>query len=128
MLAALAAGALFTKQIMWTPIPTINMNDVVTNQFKMTNATFAGVDKDGNPFTIHAATGRQEYQKPDIIFLTSVSGQITHVRDKQKVTDNVKSKKAEFDRVKKVITLLEDVHVDSTNGDKMLTDELVVQL
>ncbi|MCQ2574703.1 MAG: LPS export ABC transporter periplasmic protein LptC [Alphaproteobacteria bacterium] len=128
MLAALAAGALFTKQIMWTPIPTINMQDVVTNQFKMTNATFSGIDKDGNPFKIKADAGRQEYQKPDIIFLTKVSGKITHVRENQKVTDNVKSQKGEFDRINKTITLIGDVHVDSSNGDKMITDELVVQL
>ena len=69
MIAALVAGSLFTKQLLWTPISAINMTDIVTNQFKMTNASFVGTDKNGEPFKIRAKNGYQEYNNPDIIFL-----------------------------------------------------------
>ena len=64
MVAALVAGALFTKQLLWSPVSAINMTDVVSNQFKMTNALFMGTDVHGEPFKIHAKTGRQEYTRP----------------------------------------------------------------
>ena len=35
------------------------MTDIVSNQFKMSNASFSGLDKNGEPFYIHAATGRR---------------------------------------------------------------------
>ena len=69
MVAALVAGSLFSKQLLWTPISAVNMTDIVTNQFKMTNASFAGTDKNGDPFKIRATSGRQEYDNPDIIIL-----------------------------------------------------------
>ena len=59
MVAALIAGALFTRQILWTPISAINMTDIVSNQFKMSDAKFSGTDENGQPFKIYAATGRQ---------------------------------------------------------------------
>ncbi|MDE6478452.1 MAG: hypothetical protein K2L94_04380, partial [Alphaproteobacteria bacterium] len=61
MVAALVAGALFTQQLLWTPITAINMQDIVANQFKMSGAVFAGTDKNGEPFRLRATTARQEY-------------------------------------------------------------------
>ncbi|MCQ2562155.1 MAG: LPS export ABC transporter periplasmic protein LptC [Alphaproteobacteria bacterium] len=128
MLAALVFGALFSKQILWTPIQAINMTDIMNNQFKMTNATFSGIDKDKNPFKIHAVSSRQEYKYPDIIFLEKVNGRITHYRENKKVTDNVSANGGLFNRKTKQITLRGNVYINSTNGDKMLTDELVIEL
>ena len=68
MVAVLVAASFLTKQILWTPISAINMRDIVTNQFKMTNASFVGTDKEGNPFKINAESGRKEYNKTDIIY------------------------------------------------------------
>ena len=59
MVAALVAGALFTQQLLWTPITAINMQDIVANQFKMSGAVFAGTDKNGEPFKLRAKTARQ---------------------------------------------------------------------
>ena len=44
MVAALVAGGLFTHQLLWTPISAVNMKDIATNQFKMTYASFSGVE------------------------------------------------------------------------------------
>ena len=68
MVAALVAGALFTHQLLWTPISAVNMHDIATNQFKMTGASFAGLDREGNPFKLRAASARQEYDKPNVVF------------------------------------------------------------
>lgn len=128
MVAALIAGSLFTRQLLWTPISAINMTDIVSNQFKMSNASFAGTDTNGEPFKIHAATGRQEYGQPDIIFLDTVSGVINRQSDGARITDNIVADSGEYDRRGKTITLIGNVRVDSSNGDKIRTQELVIRL
>ena len=128
MVAALAAASLFTKQILWTPITAINMHDVATNQFKITNAEFVGTDKDGNPFKIRAQTGYQKFGKPDIVYLEEPHGVITRSTDKGKVTDKVSAKTGQFNHKEKVLNLYKNVRVDSSNGDKILTDEMVIKL
>ena len=128
MVAILAAAPFLTKQILWTPITAVNMRDVVTNQFKMTNASFSGIDKDGNPFKIHAVSGHQEYGKPDVVFLEKPSGTVTRVTDNKKITDIISAKKGKFNLKTKELSLYGHVRVDSSNGDKMLTEEMVVQL
>ena len=106
MVAVLIAGALFTQQLLWTPISAINMTDIVSNQFKMSNASFSGTDTNGEPFYIHAATGRQEYDKPDIILLDDVSGNTIRITDGKKIKDDIKADTGYYDRVKKTITLM----------------------
>lgn len=128
MVAALVAGALFTHQLLWTPISAVNMADITTNQFKMTDASFSGVDRDGNPFQIHAATARQEYDQPDIIFLDSVRGKITRPVDGKPETSNITANHGRYDIKSKRVTLGGNVRVDSTTGDKALTDEMVIKL
>ena len=128
MIAALVAGALFTKQILWTPISAINMTDIVSNQFKMSGASFVGTDKNGDPFKIQAKTGHQEYDNPDIIFLDAVSGTITRTSNGTKITDNIIANHGQYNRAKKKITLTGNVRVDSSNGDKVRTHELVIKL
>lgn len=128
MIAALVAGSLFTKQLLWTPISAINMTDIVTNQFKMTNASFVGTDKNGEPFKIRAKNGYQEYNNPDIIFLESISGMTRRTSNGQKITDNITANTGQYNRTKKTITLNGNVRIDSSNGDKLRTDELVIKL
>lgn len=128
MVAVLVAASLLTKQILWTPINAINIHDVVTNQFKMTNASFVGTDKDGNPFKIKAVSGRQEYTKPDIIFLEKPSGVITRNTTKGKITDKISATTGRFNIKTKELKLHGKVRINSSNGDKILTEEMVIQL
>ncbi len=128
MVAALVAGSLFTKQLLWTPISAINMTDIVSNQFKMSGASFSGIDKNGQPFKIKAKTGRQEYEKPDIVFLDIVSGTVTRESDGRRITDNISANQGQYNRTTKTIKLLGNVRVDSSNGDKIRTEELVIKL
>ena len=128
MVAALVAGALFTHQLLWTPISAINMHDITTNQFKMTNAAFTGIDRDGNPFKIHANTARKEYDNPDVVFLDTVAGTITRRVDGRNETTNISARSGQYSIKKRSITLTGNVRVNSTTNDKMLTDELVIKL
>ena len=128
MVAALVAGSLFTKQILWTPISAINMTDIVSNQFKMSGASFVGTDKDGKPFKIHAKIGYQEYENPDIIFMETVSGVITRTSGNETITDNITANTGQYNNVKRTITLLGNVKIDSSNGDRVRTKELVIKL
>ena len=128
MVAALVAGALFTKQLLWTPITAINMTDIVTNQFKMTGASFVGTDKNGEPFKLRAKVGYQEYDNPDVVFMDSVAGTISRVAGGTRVVDNIIANRGQYNRVHKKITLTGNVRVDSSNGDKVRTEELVIRL
>lgn len=128
MVVVLVAASLLTNQILWTPIKAINMRDIVTNQFKMTNASFSGTDKDGNPFQIFAQSGRKEYNKQDIIFLEKPSGTITRTTNNTKITDKIHAKTGQFNLKSKTLSLHGNVRVDSSNGDKILTDEMVIEL
>ncbi len=128
MVAALVAGALSTRQLLWTPITAVNMQDIVSNQFKMTDAVFAGVDKNGEPFRMRAKTARQEYGNPDIIFMDDVSGRLRRVADGKKITDDIAGRTGEYNSAAKTIILRGDVRVDSSTGDKIRTQELVIRL
>lgn len=128
MVVVLVAAPFLTKQILWTPISAINMRDVVTNQFKMTNASFSGTDKDGNPFKINAISGHQEYGKPDIVFLEKPSGTITRQTSKGKVTDKVSATNGQFNHKENVLTLIGNVRINSSNGDKIQTNKMVIRL
>ena len=128
MLVALIAGALFTKELLWTPISAINMADIVTNQFKMSNASFAGTDQNGEPFKLNAATGRQEYNKPDIIYMDTVSGNATRIQDGQRVKYDFTARQGEYNRKTKKIRLIDNVKIYISNGDKIFTDEMVIKL
>ncbi|MDW3024119.1 MAG: LPS export ABC transporter periplasmic protein LptC [Alphaproteobacteria bacterium] len=128
MVAALVAGSLFTKQILWTPISAINMTEIVSNQFKMSGASFVGTDKDGNPFKLRAQNGYQEYDNPNIIYMDSVSGSLSRAVNNTHITDNISAKHGQFNRTNKTIKLIGNVRVDSSNGDKVRTNELVIKL
>ena len=128
MVAALVAGAVFTKQLLWTPISAINMVEITSNQFKMTNANFAGMDKNGQPFSIYAKVGRQKYDNPDIIYMDDVRGTTVRIDNGQKITDHIRANTAEYNQPKNSIRLIGNVHVDSSNGDKITTQEMVIKL
>ena len=128
MVAALVAGAVFTKQLLWTPIAAINMVEITSNQFKMTNADFAGIDKNGEPFTIHAKIGRQEYKTPDIIYMDTVNGTTVRFANGTRITDKIRANHAEYNQAKNNLKLYGDVHIDSSNGDKITTSEMVIKL
>ena len=128
MVAVLVAAPLLTKQILWTPITAINMRDIVTNQFKMTNASFSGTDKNGNPFKIHAVSGHQEYGKPDIVFLEKPYGTVTRITAKGKTIDKISAHSGQFNHKENILTLNGNVRINSSNGDKILTDKMVIRL
>ncbi len=128
MLVALIAGTLFTRELLWTPISAINMADIVTNQFKMSNASFAGIDQNGEPFKLKAVTGRQEYDTPDIIYMDSVSGSAIRTQDGQRVKYDFTANQGEYNRKQKNIRLIGNVKIFISNGDKIFTDEMVIKL
>ena len=128
MVAALIAGALFTHQLLWTPITAVDMKDIATNQFKMTDATFSGLDRDGNPFHIHAQVARQEYNQPDVVFLDTINGNITRRIDGKPERNDVSANRGKYEIKLKRVTLSGNVKLKSSTGDVAITDEMVIKL
>ena len=128
MVAALVAGALFTHQLLWSPISAINISDMTSNQFKMSGAMFYGTDSNGEPFKIIAATGRQEYDNPDIIFLDRVSGTTTQIQNGRKTVYNFSATSAEYNHVQKTVKMIGNVRIKSNDGKELQTKELVIRI
>ena len=126
-MAALAAGAILNKNMLWTPIAAINLSDIARNQFKMENPSFAGLDKDGNPFSVKADTARQEYEFQNKIFLAKIRAKIVRVENGKKITENITADDGVYDRINKTLTLTGRVRVDSSNGDKKMADKMMVR-
>ena len=104
------------------------MTEIVSNQCKMSGAVFSGIDKNGSPFKLQAKTGHQEYDTPDIIFLNTVSGTINRKSNETTITDNIVADTGQYNKTKKTITLIGNVRIDSSNGDRVKTNELVIKL
>ncbi len=129
MIAALVAGALFTHQLLWTPISIINMTDVIQNQFKMSSASLVGTDSKGNPFKITAASGRLEYEQPDIVILEKISGYTTQIQNGKKDILNFSANSGKYNVKTKVLQLTENVSIISKNDNHELqTPELIIRL
>ena len=104
------------------------MADIVTNQFKMSGAEFIGTDQNGEPFKLKAETGRQEYDKPNIVLLETVSGNAVRIQEGQKLKYDFSAKTGEYNRKEKNVRLRGNVRVFISNGDKIFTDEMVIKL
>ena len=129
MIAALVAGALFTRELLWTPISIINMTDVMQNQFKMSGATLTGLDSKGDPFQITATSGRLEYERPDIVILEKISGYTTQMQNGKKDVLNFSADGGKYDIKTKVLQLLGNVNIISKNdGHKIQTPELILRI
>ena len=94
----------------------------------MTRASFSGVDRDGNPFHIRAETARQEYDQPDIIYLDTIRGNITRKVDGKPERNDVSARMGQYNIRAKRVTLIGNVRMESTTGDKIITDEMVIKL
>ena len=104
------------------------MKEIVSNQFKMTDAKFFGQDKNDNPFRIFAKSARQEYDDADKLFLTTISAKTVRIVDGAKITDNINADSGIFYKNKNYILLKNNVRIDSSNGDRLRTDEMGIQL
>ncbi len=94
----------------------------------MSNAAFIGTDKNGNPFKVNAKIGYQAYENPDIIFMETVSGTTQRKNGNETITDNITANTAQYNSKKQTITLMGDVKVNSSNGDRIRTKEMVIKL
>ena len=129
MIAALVAGALFTRELLWTPISIINMTDVMQNQFKMSGATLSGIDSKGDPFQITATSGRLEYGHPDVVILEKISGYTTQMQNGKKDVLNFSADGGKYDIKTKVLQLLGNVNIISKNDEhKIQTPELILRI
>lgn len=128
MIAALVAGALFTHQLLWTPISIISMTDVMQNRFKMSGASLAGTDSKGNPFQINAATGRLEYDRPDTVIFENINGNMTKMYHGKKDFVKFSADGGEYEIKTKILHLIGNVNIISQEQGLIQTSELTITL
>jgi hypothetical protein len=127
---ALVAGALLNNAMLWTPITDLLMSDIVENQFRMTDPSFAGTDQNGNPFSIRANVAYQEYGDNERVFLEMVNASIMRADDKtgKMTNDKIRADNGVYDKSSAKITLTGNIAIDSDTGDKIRTNEMVIKL
>ena len=127
-MAALAAAPFFTRNLLWTPISSFDARNVEMNQFRMENASFAGIDKNSEPFQVRADHAHQEYNDQTKIFLERVRANTVRIDNGRRITDIITADRGVYDREMRKITLTGNVKVDSSNGDKLRAKEMEIQL
>jgi len=128
MIVSLFAAGVLHQNLMWTPIQYIDMADIHRNQFRMENPSFAGIDTNGNPFSVRAQSARQEYDNEYVIFLNTVTARIVRVDGDIKITDDITANYGKINRADNTVTLKGNVKIDSDNGDSLRANEVVVKL
>ena len=60
--------------------------------------------------------------------MESVNGTTVRIVDGKKITDKIRANTAEFNQSNRDLRLIGNVHIDSSNGDKAQTQEMVIKL
>ena len=128
MIASLAAAPIFSKNLIWTPISAIDMTEIQMNQFKMQNASFAGTDTHEKPFHIKAGVAYQTFESADKVLMEKVWANIIRIENNKEIHDIITANSAIFEKSTNTLNLIDNVRVNSSNGDKILTDEMVIKL
>ena len=87
-----------------------------------------GTDKKGEPFTITAKSGIQKYNSPDIVYLDTINGSMVRYSNNNRIVDTISARHGEYNRTKKNVKLTGNVTINSSNGDNLKTNELVIKL
>ena len=77
---------------------------------------------------IYAKIGRQEYNKPDIILLESLSGYATQIKNNQKNTFNFSANRGEYNVKTKTVKLYGNIKIKTSDNKELHSNELVVRL
>ncbi|MDR0803593.1 MAG: hypothetical protein LBO08_00680 [Rickettsiales bacterium] len=124
----LAASPFFVKNMLWTPLSLDNLPSIVQNQFQMTDAEFSGLDQNKNPVHIRARSATKNYDSDSVINFVGLTARIVRVAGNQKITDNIRANGGTMNTATKKVYLVGDVRIDSSNGDKIRTNSMEIQL
>jgi hypothetical protein len=124
----LAAAPFIYKNLLWANLDIINPGNVHFDQFRITNGDFAGLDSRNNPFRLHAAKIWQTFENPDTIMMESVRANVVQEKDGKPVHMDIKSNAGEYSKSTGILVLIDDVSVDSEDGDKVRTKKMTIQL
>lgn len=128
MIATIVAGIFFTKQLIWTPISFVDIGEIMNNELTITEASFAGLDKNKEPFSVKIAKAYKEKDNSDILFIENIEGNVVRFDKDKKIENKIKASKGKYLIKEKKLIFLGDVSVVSSNGDKLFTKELIIKL
>ncbi len=128
MVATIVAGIFFTKQIVWTPLSFVDLGEIMNNQLTITEASFAGLDKNKEPFNVKIAKAYKENNNSDILFIENIEGNVVRFNKDKKINSKITALKGKYLIKEKKLIFFGDVNVISNNGDKLFTKELIIKL
>lgn len=128
MVATIVAGIFFTKQLVWTPLSFVDLGEIMNNQLTITEASFAGLDKNKEPFNVKIAKAYKENNNSDILFIENIEGNVVRFNKDKKINSKITALKGKYLIKEKKLIFFGDVNVISNNGDKLFTKELIIKL
>lgn len=128
MVATIVAGIFFTKQLVWTPLSFVDLGEIMNNQLTITEASFAGLDKNKEPFNVKIAKAYKENNNSDILFIENIEGNVVRFNKDKKINSKITALKGKYLIKEKKLIFFGDVNVISSNGDKLFTKELIIKL
>ena len=128
MVATIVAGIFFTKQLVWTPLSFVDLGEIMNNQLTITEASFAGLDKNKEPFNVKISKAYKENNNSDILFIENIEGNVVRFNKDKKINSKITALKGKYLIKEKKLIFFGDVNVISSNGDKLFTKELIIKL
>ena len=128
MVATIVAGIFFTKQLVWTPLSFVDLGEIMNNQLTITEASFAGLDKNKEPFNVKIAKAYKENNNSDVLFIENIEGNVVRFNKDKKINSKITALKGKYLIKEKKLIFFGDVNVISSNGDKLFTKELIIKL
>ena len=98
-----------------TEVFTDPIKDFLPENLTMNNPSYNGFGKDGSSYVLDAKTARQDFDKPNIVFLESITGTLLQP-DKTKTVLTAKSGK--FNRKSNILDLFTSIDIASESGLK----------
>lgn len=126
--SVLIIASFFTKQLFWSPISDFNLNNLQKYKFNMSKINFVGKDNNNLNFKIIAETGHQTYKNQSVIFLENIVANKDRFEKGRLINDKIVADTAVYNLKDKTIVLQGNVNLTSTDGNKVITEELVIKL
>ncbi len=123
LLVALIVAPTLRRELLFTPIEIPRTNIAQPDQFRISDASFAGHDNNNNPFTMQAKTARQEFNDSDRIFVEQIHATMIQVDG---IKNDIRATHGVYTKSKNEIKLTGNVTVKSSDGNTLQTHELVI--
>ena len=124
----LIASPFVVQNIAWSVLDAIDVDSLRQNNLNVNNLILNGVDKNGEPFEVSAASAVQKYSDRDTIYFTSPVADVARIMNGRIIRDNITADSGRFLKDQHKIILTGNVRVKSDDGSTASAKEMEIDL